>query len=311
MPDPDGVRQQATDVVERLANAVAARLRDEFARPFASGLYLVATPIGNLGDMSPRALATLARADRIYCEDTRVSRPMLAGFGVVGRLSSYHEHNGERARAAILERLEAGGAIALISDAGMPAISDPGFKLARDVIAAGYDVFVIPGPSALTAAVAVSGLPTDSFHFAGFLPQKQAGRRARIGGLKDVPGSLVFYESPHRLAATLGDLAKVLGNRPAAVARELTKKFEEVRRGSLEELADWAGETPPRGEVAIVVGPSKAEPAKIDDAAIIAALGDALADMRPSAAARQVADRLGVSRQRVYDLSVAIKRDRT
>ncbi|MBU2532441.1 MAG: 16S rRNA (cytidine(1402)-2'-O)-methyltransferase [Alphaproteobacteria bacterium] len=280
------------------------------ARPISAGLHLVATPIGNLGDITPRALVTIAGADRAFCEDTRVSGPMLARFSVTRRLSVYHEHNADSARKEIMALLAGGASVALISDAGMPAISDPGFKLVREAIGAGHDVYTVPGPTALAAAVSVSGLPTDSFFFAGFLPPKSIARRQRIDTLAGIPATLIFYESPHRAVAALEDLAAVLGPRAAAVARELTKKFEEVRRGTLVELASLAAAEPPRGEIAIVVGPpGGADPAEVDDATILDAARTALATMRPAAAAKTISQELGVPRARVYDLILTLKQN--
>jgi len=297
-----------TAVAEKLAGALAAVVRDWLAAGLAPGLHLVATPIGNLGDVSPRALAAIATADRVYCEDTRTSRPLLARFGIDRPLAAYHEYSDEAVREEIVRAVVGAEAVALISDAGMPAISDPGFKLARAVIAAGGAVHVVPGPTALTAALAVAGLPTDSFFFAGFLPQKSAARRARIEALAAIPATLVVYESPHRLTAALEDLAEILGPREAAVTRELTKKFEEVRRAPLPDLAAWSRDVAPRGEIALVIAPPGAEArAEVDDAAILAALRNALMSERPSRAARTVAERLGVPRQRVYQLAVSIK----
>jgi len=236
---------------------------------------------------------------------------MLARFGISRRLTSYHEHNAETARRRILEQLQANRSVALISDAGMPSVSDPGFKLVREVIAAGSEVYVVPGATALTAAITVSGLPTDSFFFAGFLPQKSIARRTRIEELGTVPATLIVYESPHRISATLTDLADILGNRQAALARELTKRYEEVRRGSLKELAVWSTSEPPRGEIAIVV--SGHEDAKaddvVDDTAIVEAAREALIDMAPAAAAKAISKRLGVQRSRVYDLILFLKKE--
>lgn len=297
------------DVAARIGQALAAGVRDQFARRLAPGLHLVATPIGNLGDITPRALVTLAKADRVYCEDTRVTRPMLARFAITRPLATYHEHNAAAARREIVAAIAAGEAVALISDAGMPAVSDPGFKLVRDVIAAGGAVFTVPGPTALAAAATVSGLPTDSFLFAGFLPPKATARQARIAALATIPATLIFYESPHRLTAALEDLAAGLGPRDAAVARELTKKYEEVRRGPLPDLAAWSAATPPRGEIAIVVGPPAAAAADVSDDAILAALRVVLPDMRPAAAAKSIAQSLGVPRSRVYDLVLFLKKD--
>jgi 16S rRNA (cytidine1402-2'-O)-methyltransferase len=293
---------------DRIGSALMACLHDWLKKGLRPGLHLVATPIGNLGDISPRALAAIATAERVYCEDTRTSRQLFTRFAIDRPLKAYHEYSAEAVRDEIVEAVIHGDTVALVSEAGMPAISDPGFKLARAVIAAGGDVFVIPGPTAVTAAVTVSGLPTDSFFFGGFLPQKGSGRRARIGALSSIPSTLVIYESPHRLKPALQDLADVLGDRDAAVVREQTKKFEEVRRGTLTELAAWSRDVAPRGEIAIVIGPAP-EPSAgaVDDATIIAALHEALATERPSRAAKQVAESLGVPRGHVYQLAVRLK----
>ncbi|HXZ67737.1 MAG TPA: 16S rRNA (cytidine(1402)-2'-O)-methyltransferase, partial [Alphaproteobacteria bacterium] len=203
----------------------------------APGLHIVATPIGNLADITLRALATLAHADIVYCEDTRHSRKLFERFGLRPRLASYHEHNAEEKRAEVLDALKDGKTVALISDAGTPLISDPGFKLVREAVAAGHAVTTEPGPSAAIAALTLAGLPTDRFLFLGFLSPKSAARREQILRVKEVRASLVIYESPQRVAATLSDLAACLGPRPAAIARELTKLHEEVKRGTLTELA--------------------------------------------------------------------------
>ena len=201
------------------------------------GLYVVATPIGNLADVTLRALAILAGADAILAEDTRVSRTLLARYGIERPLSPYHEHNAAEARPRALKRIAEGQALALISDAGTPLISDPGYKLVAEAIEQGFAVVAAPGPSAALAALCVAGLPTDRFYFEGFLPPRQSARRERINALAAVPGTLIFYEAAGRLAETLADLALELGPRPAAVARELTKLHEEVRRGALDKLA--------------------------------------------------------------------------
>src|SRR5690606_7848085 len=218
-------------------------------------LYLVATPIGNASDLTLRAIETLRGADVIACEDTRLTGRLLARHGIRDRLIPYHEHNAAQARPAILERLRRGEAIALVSDAGTPLISDPGYKLVEEAIAAGLKVTAVPGPSAILTALQLSGLPSDRFMFAGFLPPRLAARRKAIGELADIPATLILFESPRRLADCLADLAAVLGDRSAAVARELTKLFEEVRRGTLGSLANqYAAEDPPKGEIVIVVG---------------------------------------------------------
>ncbi len=211
-----------------LAERAAAELARLLGKPLAPGLYIVATPIGNLGDITLRALATLAAADVVYCEDTRHSRTLITHFGLEAKLRPYHEHNAEHERPRILERLAAGERVALISDAGTPLISDPGYKLARAAIAAGHSVVALPGPCAAIAALAVAGLPTDCFLFAGFLPARSGQRRTRLKELRDVPATLVFYEAPTRVAEALGDMLAVLGDRACAIARELTKLHEEV-----------------------------------------------------------------------------------
>ena len=206
------------------------------AEPIRPGLHVVATPIGNLGDVSFRALATLAAADAIVAEDTRVTKTLLAHYGIATPLVAYHEHNAAVMRPHLLARLAGGAALALVSDAGTPLISDPGFKLVSEALAQNIEVVSVPGASAVLAALVVAGLPTDRFFFEGFLPPKSAARRGRIAELSSIPGTLVFFESPRRLADTLSDLTAVLGSREAAIARELTKHFETVRRGLLPEL---------------------------------------------------------------------------
>src|SRR5579862_4147350 len=225
----------------------------------APGLHIVATPIGNLGDITLRALAALAGADLIACEDTRVTRKLLDRYVIATPLTPYHDHNAAQARPALLRRLADGASIALVSDAGTPLVSDPGYKLVCAAQDAGHAVTALPGASALLTALAVAGLPTDQFLFAGFLPPKQAARRARIAELARVPATLVLFETGPRLAATLADLAAGLGQREAAVCRELTKLHEEVRRGALDTLAQHYAGAEPRGEIVVVVAPSQAE----------------------------------------------------
>ena len=220
------------------------------------GLHIVATPIGNLGDVTLRALKTLAAVDVILAEDTRVSRRLLGQYEIHTPLIAYHEHNAADMRPLILSLLARGQAIALISDAGTPLVSDPGYKLVVECVAAGVRVRSLPGPSAVVTALTTAGLPTDRFFFEGFLPAKSAARRKRANELACIPATMVFYESPNRLADMLADLADEIGDRPAAVLRELTKMFEETRRGSLAELAAYYSDSgPPRGEIVIVVGP--------------------------------------------------------
>ena len=296
---------------ERVVQAVHAQMATLFQRPLAAGLHLVATPIGNLGDITLRAITTIAMAELVFCEDKRVSRALLERFAVRRALSVYQEHNAESVRPTILDAISRGRAVALISDAGMPAISDPGFKLVREVVAADGAVFVVPGASALTASLAVSGIETDAFLFAGFLPQKAAARRAKLAKLKSVQQTLIFYESPHRIEQALQDLSATFGEeRRAAITRELTKRFEEVRRGTLSDLCRWAAETPPRGEIALVVRGASGAPA-IDDAEVLAHYRAALENMKPGAASRFVAEALGISRARVYELGLSVKRGET
>lgn len=292
--------------------SLAGRAQSEVARlasePLAPALYLVSTPIGNLGDITLRALSVLARADVVYCEDTRHSRTLMTHFSLDTALKPYHEHNAEAVRPVILRELAAGRRVALISDAGTPLVSDPGFKLVRDCAAAGYPVVSIPGPSAALAALTASGLPTDSFFFAGFLPAKSAARRARLSELAAVPATLVVFEAPSRAAETLADMAALLAGREGAVARELTKLHEEVRRGSLAELARHFGAVSPKGEIVILAGPPMA--GTVSDEDITARLSAALGAMSLRDAAQAVAEALGVPRARVYDLALALKRER-
>jgi 16S rRNA (cytidine1402-2'-O)-methyltransferase len=298
-------QEKASGGHSSVAGRVADLLRTLLAEPLEPGLYLVATPIGNLADLTLRALATLARADVLYCEDTRHSRTLLSHFAISRPTRAYHEHNAEAERPRVLAELAAGKSVAVISDAGTPLISDPGYKLVRAAIAAGHRVVSLPGPSATLAALGSAGLPTDAFLFAGFLPPRQGARRTRLAELKAVPATLVLFEAPSRLADSLADVAAVLGAREAAVARELTKLHEEVRRGTPAELAQWATEAPPRGEMVILVGPPAAE--TVTDEAILTRLEPLLARMSLSDAARRVAEELGVPKSRAYALGLALK----
>ena len=264
------------------------------------GLAIVATPIGNAGDITLRAIEMLKSVDAILCEDTRVSGKLLARHGISRPLLAYHEHNAERMRPQILERLRSGETLALISDAGQPLLSDPGFKLVRAAIAEGLPVTSLPGPSAAVTALVLSGLPTDRFFFAGFLPPRPAARRRALAELAAIPGSLIFFEASQRLPAALGDMAAVLGPRSAAVARELTKLFEEVRRAGLSELAaHYAEAGPPLGEVTIVVAPPEG-PVAPPESAIDEALAEALARHSLRDAVDAVSAALGLPRRQVY-----------
>jgi 16S rRNA (cytidine1402-2'-O)-methyltransferase len=286
---------------------VALGLKAE-AEPIEPGLHIVATPIGNLRDISLRALGTLAAADAVVAEDTRVTKVLLAHYGIATPLVAYHEHNAAVVRPHLLARLASGAALALVSDAGTPLVSDPGFKLVSEALAQGMPVTAVPGASAVLTALVVAGLPTDRFFFEGFLPQKQGARRARIAELASIPGTLVFFESPRRLAAMLADLAAVLGTRPGAIARELTKHFETVRRGSLTELAQaLAAEEPPKGEIVVLVAPpAENETAEASDATIDAKLRDALRTLSVKDAASVVAADSGQKRRKVYARAIAL-----
>ncbi len=280
------------------------------AGPLAPGLHVVATPIGTLADITLRALETLAGADLVLCEDTRVTRKLTSHYGISTSLAAYHEHNAAEMRPVVLEKLAAGGRLALVSDAGTPLVSDPGFKLVRDAIAAGADVTSAPGASAVLTALVLSGLPTDRFFFEGFLPAKQQARAARVAELARLPATLVLFESGPRLAASLADLAAGLGDRPAAIARELTKRFEEVRRGPLPELAaELASEAAPKGEIALVVGPPPEEEA-LQETDLDAALSAALSRVSVKDAVAEVAASTGVPRREVYARALELTKAR-
>jgi 16S rRNA (cytidine1402-2'-O)-methyltransferase len=221
----------------------------------AGGLYLVATPIGNLGDITLRALETLAGVDLIACEDTRITRRLTERYAIAAQLKSYHEHNAAAARPKILEHLAQGASIALVSDAGTPLISDPGFKLVREVCAAGHRVIALPGPSSVLAALSVAALPTDRFFFEGFLPPKQTARRARLTELSRLDATLVLFESGSRVQETLADLAAIMGERDAAICREMTKIHEDISRSTLNQLAQSASLLETRGEFVLVIAP--------------------------------------------------------
>ncbi|MGZ8286950.1 MAG: 16S rRNA (cytidine(1402)-2'-O)-methyltransferase [Allosphingosinicella sp.] len=269
------------------------------------GLYIVATPIGNLSDLSPRAADVLTRADLIAVEDSRVTAKLLHHIGVKRPMTPYHDHNAERVRPQLLERMRR-GAVALVSDAGTPLISDPGFKLVRDARAAGITVTTIPGPSAVVAALTLAGLPTDRFLFLGFLPPKAGAKANAIAEVASVRATLVLYESGPRLAATLRALGEGLGDREAAVAREISKKFEETVTGTLSELAERYSEAGPKGEIVVVVAPpGEAEAAGEEE--VDSALREAMGRLSASRAAAEVAERLGVPRRQVYERALKLR----
>jgi 16S rRNA (cytidine1402-2'-O)-methyltransferase len=283
--------------------------RRDSAAPLPAGLYLVATPIGNLGDISRRALEVLRRADRIACEDTRVTRKLLSAEGIATPLTAYHDHSGPRERRRLLQAVAGGKAVALVSDAGTPLVSDPGFKLVREAIAEGLPVTALPGPSAPLVALLLSGLPSDRFFFGGFLPAKSGARREALQVLAGLDASLIFFEGAQRLAASLADMATVLGPRAAAVARELTKLHEEVRRGGLDELAaHYQAAGGPRGEIVVVVGPPA--PAEVGAGFDLdAALRDALGHASLRDAAATVAAASGLPRKRVYARALELAKE--
>jgi 16S rRNA (cytidine1402-2'-O)-methyltransferase len=272
-------------------------------------LVVVSTPIGNLGDVSARAVDSLIQADVVACEDTRVTAKLMAAYDIHTPMAAYHEHNAQRMRPILIDRLRQGEIVALVSDAGTPLISDPGYKLVAAAIAEGLAVTAAPGASALLTALVLSGLPSDRFFFVGFLPPKEAARRTEIRALSAVPGTLIFYESAGRLARTLADLLHVLGPRPAAVARELTKKFEEIRRGALDALAaHYASAPEPRGEIVIVVGAPDGAPDQIAaECDLDAALATALAGHSVREAAALVAAETGLPRRQVYARALALR----
>ena len=274
-----------------------------------SGLTLVATPIGNLGDLSPRALAALQAAEVILCEDTRITARLCNTFRITAPLVTLHDHNEEQRTAEVLQWLQAGRNVALVSDAGTPLISDPGFRLLRAAVAAGAAVSAVPGPNAGLLALTLSGLPPQPYLFQGFLPPKAAARRAALAKLvaaerAGLSATLVFYEAPHRLAETLSDLAMLLGPRPAAVARELSKRFEEVVRAPLDVLAARYAAAPPRGEITVVVGPAEAEAAPAPD--IDSLLVAALARGSLKQAVAEVTAATGQPRKIVYARALAL-----
>ncbi|MEQ9518182.1 MAG: 16S rRNA (cytidine(1402)-2'-O)-methyltransferase [Parvibaculum sp.] len=264
------------------------------------GLYIVATPIGNARDITLRALDVLGMVDLVLCEDTRVTSKLFAIHGLRTPLRAYHEHNAAAERPRVLSKIEAGAAIALVSDAGTPLISDPGYKLVRDLVAAGHGVTTLPGASSVMAALTLGALPTDRFLFVGFLPPKEAARRTALEEVADTSATLVFLESPRRLAESLGDMAHVLGDRPVTVARELTKKFEEIRRGTATELHQhYLAVGDPKGEIVVLVGPPGKQ-VEVDEGDLDQMLRRALASHSLKDAVAAVTDATGLKRKQVY-----------
>lgn len=275
----------------------------------AGTLTLVATPIGNLGDFSPRAAEALGQAEIIACEDTRITRKLLnlTGTSTTARLVAYHDHNGARMRPWLLEQLAAGRAVALVSDAGTPLISDPGYKLVAACREREIPVLSVPGPSAVLAALAVSGLPTDQFMFAGFLASTTSTRRAQITEIATLKATTIWFETPSRLSQSLADMAEILGQREAVVARELTKLHEEVIRGDCRDLAKrFAGGKPPRGEIVLLVAGAPRDASTTDDATLDAMLRAEMDGQRLRDAVRAVVEATGLPRNRVYRAALRI-----
>lgn len=302
-PDFDGALVMGTHLTE----IAGEPSRGKETKQLSPGLYVVGTPIGNLEDITLRAQRVLAAVDLVVCEDTRVTGRLLRHLGIDRPLLSYHEHNAPRVRPAVLARLRRGERIALVCDAGTPTVADPGYRLVREAVASGIAVHAVPGPSAVIAALSVSGLPSDRFCFAGFLPPRGKSRRARIEELARLPATLVLFEAPHRIRAALRDLAGIMGDRDACIARELTKMFEEVAHGRLAELAEsWSARERIRGEIVVVVAPP-AGPQPAPAAELEALLRNALARSSLREAVAEVAARTGHPRREVYRLALRLR----
>jgi 16S rRNA (cytidine1402-2'-O)-methyltransferase len=304
-PGPGGTLEGAAVLTGELMKGLGGQLDKLAASPLAAGLYLISTPIGNLTDISLRALFALAFADMAICEDTRHSRKLLSAYGIRRRLETYHDFSGSSDRARILAALRGGKSVALISDAGTPLIADPGFKLVRAAIAEGFSVFAIPGPSAILAALVTSGLPSDKFFFGGFLPPKEAGRREALEAARALPGTLIFYESGTRLEETLEALHAALPGRSVVIARELTKLYEAISRGSAAQLLTEIRGEPPAGEFVILIGPGEAAP--VTDSDIESALKRAMQRMTLKDAVEEVTKGLGAGRKTVYHLALKMR----
>lgn len=270
-----------------------------------SGLYIVSLPIGNSQDITLRALDVLKQVDLVLCEDTRTAALLFSEYGIKRKLESYHDHNADQVRPAVLEKLKGGMAIALVSDAGTPLISDPGYKLVRDAREHGIYVTALPGACAAIDGLVLSGLPTDRFFFQGFLPSKSSARRKALDGLRAIPGTLVFYESPHRIAESLRDIKDVLGDRDIVLARELTKKYEEVLGGKVDELLVRCEEEPLKGEIVVLV--EAAAPAEeFDEEQISSELSELLKTMSVKGAVQELVAKTGWPKNRVYRLAMQV-----
>ncbi|WP_027543762.1 16S rRNA (cytidine(1402)-2'-O)-methyltransferase [Bradyrhizobium sp. WSM2254] len=297
---------EGTDAAPRGFSIDAHRL---VAPKAAAGLHLVATPIGNLGDITLRGLQTLAGVDVIACEDTRITRRLTERYDISAQLKPYHEHNAEAARPKILERLSQGGSVALVSDAGTPLISDPGFKLVREVCAAGHAVYALPGPSSVLAALSVAALPTDRFFFEGFLPAKSAARRSRLAELARIDATLVMFESGNRVQDTLAELAEIMGTREAAICRELTKLHEEISRATLNELAREADTLETRGEFVLVIAPPAADAEMLTSDALDDLLRAQLATHSVKDAVAHAVELSGRPRREIYARALELAKD--
>ena len=303
-------RSGAAAAQDRAARHYVLNGQEAVAPRLPAGLHLVATPIGNLRDITLRALEVLAGADLIACEDTRVTRKLIDRYGITTPLTPYHDHNAAQVRPQLLARMDGGGALALASDAGTPLVSDPGYKLVRAAHAAGLTVTALPGPSAVLAALTISGVPSDRFFFEGFLPAKEGQRRSRIAELKRIPATLVLFESGPRVAAALADLAAGLGAREAAICRELTKLHEEVRRGDLATLArDLAAAPEPRGEIVLVIAPPDTREGEAKGQ-LDQLLRNALGRHSVKDAVAEIAAVTGLSRREVYQRALALSSER-
>jgi len=291
---------------QHLSGELRPPLTPDFTPRLASGLHVVATPIGNLRDITLRALDVLKGADRILAEDTRQTGKLLEAYNISAKLTAFHDHNEAARIPQVLGWLAEGQAVALVSDAGTPLVSDPGFKLVRDVVAAGHEVFPLPGASAVLAGLVKSGLPSNKFLFAGFLPPKSAARKREIETLKSISATLIFFETGPRIKACLADLNEILGDRDVVLTRELTKRYEEARHGSFAELIDSVASDPPRGELVVLISPPTTD-AVWDDAKVRAALIDALPELGVKRASADIAEMSGWPKRDVYALALTLK----
>ncbi len=290
----------------KAAQPIPQHLRGESSSQLTPGLYVVATPIGNLRDITLRALDVLGGVNRVLAEDTRQTGKLLEAFDIKSSLTAYHDHNAAARIPQVLGWLEAGQSVALVSDAGTPLVSDPGFKLVRAALAAGHEIFPLPGASAVLAGLVKSGLPSDKFLFAGFLPVKSAARKREIDRLKSVPATLIFFETGPRILACLTDLESVLGQRQVVLTRELTKHYEEARYGSFTDIIKSVETDIPRGELVLLIGPSGAEE-HWDEARVISALSDRIPDAGVKRASTEIAELAGWAKRDVYALALTLK----